>query len=131
MPGGDVASKILPTSGILEVVFDGTKFNLTVDNTDSLGDMPYASIVLMGSLPVGDTSPSGTTINVPIANQGTTNYFVGGTLRNVTNNVENVNNTTNVWTISERLASSFKVTFRDILNKPNTLVFDWWIVKAN
>lgn len=130
-PGGDIASIIIPAGGIVEVVYDGTKFNLTHNNTAALGAMPYATITHSGSQPLGNIPAGlGNAWSIGIPNQGTASYKVLGSFRSVVN-TNGGYDATCIWDIEAQFTNSFTVRIREFGPASQNIIFDFVIIKIN
>lgn len=131
-PGGDVATIVVPTGGIIEVVFDGTKFNLTMNNTDSIGNMPYASITYRGTYDIGDVFYNQMyTVTVP--DQGTSNYVVVGSFQSKSGASvpQRVLDCTILHSIDSKSATSYVLHVREEQGVIQNLLWDYVIIKLN
>lgn len=129
-PSGDTPSIVVPTGGILEVVFDGTKFNMTINNTDSLGQLPFASLTYVGAINIGDVISAGTSYTIAIPTQPSAGYKVFGAFKSVSS-ANKVADTTGIWTVTSQSTTSFTITTREVMNGIQNLLFDYIIVTIN
>lgn len=131
-PGGDVDEITLPTGGIIEVVYDGAKFNMTINNTDSIGNMPYAAITHIDTVDVGNISFNQSfTIGIP--NQGTAAYLVVGSFRSKAGAAtpQKVLDCTLIHSIDVQTVDSFTVRVREEVGVNQNSLFHFAIMKIN
>lgn len=117
----------IPFSSTVEFTFDGANWNCTMFNSIPAAAVAPAGIIkYMGTKDVGDVPNDDVLINVVIPNQGSGNYKVAGTLVGYGADWDKDNDV--MWIITDKQATSFKLSLRQITRNTQNLKFDFVII---